>query len=183
MNDELEPIDIDDRSPGERMAAAGRVGVSRIAQLIDEQRLDIAALIWMLCTVTFTGVQIYQAFHAFGGAGFDVSTWDRIGALGQTGGPIVAFACIVGILLGLTWNSAIARFSIFLAGIVGGWVFIAGIFDIAANVHNNTSGNFSFGATNRAVGAIGGIALAGFGLVVMMIAWRAGSVADEGSIG
>jgi hypothetical protein len=182
MNDELEPIDIDDRSPGERMAAAGRVGMSRISQMIDEQRLDIVALIWVLATVTFTGVQIYQAFQLFGSR-FEASTWDKVAGLGQTGGPVVAVSCIIGILLALTWDSAIARFSSLVAGIVGGWVFVAGVFTVASNVHKNADGNIVFGQTNRAAGAIGGLAVAGFGLVVMMIAWRAGSVADADSIG
>jgi hypothetical protein len=182
MNDELEPIEIDDRSPGERMVASGRVGVSRIAEMLDEQRLDIAALIWVLCTVTFTGVQIYQAFNLFGSR-FEASTWDKIAALGQTGGPVVAVSCIIGILLALTWDSAIARFSILLAGFVGAWVFVAGIFTVASNVHKNADGNIVFGQVNRGAGAIGGLAVAGLGLVVMMIAWRAASVADGESIG
>lgn len=169
----LEPLDLDDRSPGERMLASSRVGMSRIGDLVDEQPIDIVALIWMLCTLAFTGVEIYQAFHLVG-SGFNVSTWDKIAALGQTGGPIVAVSCLVGIVFAVTSDTAIARFSILLAGIVGAWVFVAGVFDFASSVHQRTDSLITFGRGNRAVGAVGGLALAGLGLVVMMVAWRAG---------
>jgi hypothetical protein len=62
-------------------------------------------------------------------------------------------------------------------------VFVAGIFTVASNVHKNADGNIVFGQVNRGAGAIGGLAVAGLGLVVMMIAWRAASVADGESIG
>jgi hypothetical protein len=175
----LEPLNIDDRSPGEKMLASGRVGMSRVGELVDEQRLDVAALVWMICTVTFTGVEIYQAFHLFGASGFNPSTWDKIAALGQTGGPLVAMSCLVGIALAITTDSAVARWSIIMAGVLGAWVFVAGIFDFASNVHRSSESLISFNRGNRGAGAIGALALAGLGLVVMMIAWRTGGARPD----
>lgn len=169
----LEPLDIDDRSPGEKMLASGRVGMNRISELADEQRLDIAALVWIVCLVALTGVQIYQALHLFG-AGIAATSWDKVAALGQAGGGFVAVSCLVGIALAVTEDSTVARFSIMLAGVLGVWVFVAGIFNFASNVHRQSNDLINFNRGNRASGAIGGLALAGFGLVVMMIAWRAG---------
>src|SRR5215212_6640694 len=107
MDDEpLEPLNIDDRSPGERMLASGSRSVSRIGAMVDEQRLDFVALIWMVSTLVFTGTQIYDALDLFGTTGpvpgFSVSSWDKIAALGQTGGPYLAVSCLVGIVLALT---------------------------------------------------------------------------------
>jgi hypothetical protein len=51
------------------------------------------------------------------------------------------------------------------------------VLDIASAVHQGGDRNFQIGFLgqgNRAAGIVGGLALAGFGLVVMMIAWRAG---------
>ncbi len=172
----LEPLDIDDRSPGERMLASGRTGMSRLGELVDEQPLDIVALIWMACVVVFTGVQIYSALNLlnspFGGLG----GWEKVALLGQTGGPVIAVSCLVGIAIALTSESTIARVSVLLAGIVGVWVFVAGVLDIASAVHSsNPTLRIGFlGQGNRVVGTLGGLALAGFGLVVMMLAWRAG---------
>jgi hypothetical protein len=169
----LEPMDIDDRSGGERMLATGRAGVNRISELVDEQRLDVVALVWILSAIAFTGVQIYQALHLLE-SGVSISAWDKIAALGQTGGPLVAVTCLAGIALAITSDSAVARGAIVLAGVLGGWVFVAGIFNFASNVHRRSNALLDFSRGNRGAGAIGGLALAGFGLVVLMIAWRAG---------
>lgn len=169
-----QPLGIDDRSGGERLAASARVGVQRVGELVDEQRLDFIALIWVGCTVAATGVQIYQVIDLFGGAITD--SWSKIAALGQTAGPTVALSCLFGIALALMSDTAVSRFAILLAGIVGAWVFAAGMFDTAAALHQDSGDviQAQFAQGNRAVGVIGGLALAGFGLVVVMLAWRAG---------
>ena len=131
----------------------------------------------MVSTVAFVGVQIYSALNLFRGIGSSAfGTWDKIAALGQTGGPIVAVSCLIGIALAALLDSPAARFAIFLSGVTGAWVLVAGLFNIAAALHRNHSAYslaIGFGRENRAVGVIGGLALAGLGLVVMMLAWRA----------
>ena len=176
MDDQpLEPLDIDDRSPGEKMIDSGRTSFARLGEHFDNQGFDLAALIWMVSTIAVVGVEIYSALHLFGGAGtLSLGTWDKIAALGQTGGPVVAVSCLIGIALAAVLDSAAGRIAIVLAGVVGVWVLVAGLFDVAAAAHrgNNTFG-FGFSRENRAVGVIGGLALAGLGLVVVMVAWRA----------
>jgi hypothetical protein len=145
--------------------------------LFDRQSLDIVALIWMVSTAAFVGVEIYSALHLFRGIGSSAfGTWDKIAALGQTGGPIVAVSCLIGVALAALLDSPAARFAIFLSGVTGAWVLVAGFFNVAAALHRNDSPYslaIGFGSGNRAVGVIGGLALAGFGLVVMTLALRA----------
>jgi hypothetical protein len=173
----LEPLDIDDRSPGERMVASGRAGGSRLGELVEEQRLDFVALLWMVCTIGFTGVQIYSALHGFGGQFLRFDAWAKVAALGQTGGPIVALSCLGGIALAVMSDTAVARFAILVAGVTGAWVFVAGVLNVASAVHQGSDVLFRvafLGGGNRAAEAIAGLALGGLGLVVMMVAWRAG---------
>jgi hypothetical protein len=145
--------------------------------LFDRQGLDIVALIWMVSTAAFVGVEIYSALHLFGGIGGRAfGTWDKIAALGQTGGPTVAVSCLIGIALAALLDSPAARIAIFLSGVTGAWVLVAGCFNVAAALHRNNSAYsvvIGFGRGNRAVGVIGGLALAGLGLVVLMLAFRA----------
>jgi hypothetical protein len=139
--------------------------------LFDRQGLDIVALIWMVSTVTLVGCQIYNVLHVVGSA---ADAWQKIAVLGQTGGPVVAVSCVIGIGLAALLDSAAARFAIFLAGVVGGWAFVAGAFEVAASLHSrDTAIGFGFGRGSRGVSVVGGFALAGLGLVVVMIAWRA----------
>jgi hypothetical protein len=176
--DQLEPLDIDDRTGGERMIASGRAGISRLGELVDEQRLDIVALIWVGCLVAYTGTQIYGALDLFNGrvGGFGFGGWEKVAALASTGGPVIAISCVAGIALAFTSDTAQARVAIVLAGIVGAWVFVAGVLNVAYAFHRPGNRTFTFSlaqGSNRVVAAIGGLAVAGFGLVVMMIAWRA----------
>jgi hypothetical protein len=174
--EQLEPLDIDDRSPGERMIASGRAGVGRLGEIVDEQRLDIAALIWVGCTVAYLGTQIYSALDLFNGQFAGSGGWEKVAALAGTGGLGAALSCLAGIALALTCDTAPARVAILLAGVVGAWVFVAGDLNIAYALHQHgDSVQLLSRGTNRGVAVIGGLALAGFGLVVMMIAWRAGA--------
>jgi hypothetical protein len=170
MDDEpLEPLDIDDRSDGERMVAAGRAGADRFREVVADRHLDVAALIWMVSTVAFVGVEIYSALHFFGARLPGSDAWRKVAVLGQTGGPVVAASCLVGIALAAWFDTAAARFAIFLAALVGGWVLAAGVLDIAASAHS-TEMTFTVSSGNRVIGVIGGVGLAGLGLVVVMIA-------------
>src|SRR5882672_2420836 len=172
MDDQpLEPLDIDDRSPGEKMIDRGRTSVTRLGELFDNQGFDLAALIWMVSTIAFVGVDIYNALRLFRGTGTTLGTWDKIAELGQTGGPVVAVSCLVGIALAAVLSSSAGRFAILLAGVTGVWVLVAGLFNVASNAHHSHSPiAFAFNRGNRAVAVIGGLALAGLGLVVIMVA-------------
>ena len=121
----LEPLDIDDRSPGERMIASGRAGVGRLGEIVDGRRFDIAALVWMLCTITFVGTEIYTAFRVTGSDGFGGdSLWNRLAALTSSRGPFVAVSCLVGIVLAvLSLDTAGGRTALWLATLGGavGW--------------------------------------------------------------
>jgi hypothetical protein len=140
-------------------------------ELFDRQGLDIVALIWVGCTIASVGCQIYNVLDVVGGG---AQVWQKIAVLGQTGGPIVAVSCLIGIGLAALSDTAAARFAIVLAGVVGAWVLVAGAFEVAAAVHSrDTAIGFGFGHANRALSGISGLALAGLGLVVVMIALRA----------
>ena len=167
MDDQpLEPLDIDDGSAGER-------GLAGLDGIVDRQGFELAAVIWMVSTVAFVGVQVYTALDLLEGAGGTFDTWSKIAALGQTGGPIVALSCLAGIALATLAGTRAARFAVFLAGATGAWVVVAGLFDVAATLHRSEETlGFGFSQPNRAVGVIGGLALAGLGLVVSMLAWR-----------
>lgn len=177
MNDPtLEPLDIDDRSPGERMLASGRARVGRMGGLVDDSRFDLAGLLWMLCTLTFVGCQIYTVLKFAGGGTFngvtsDSSLWQKIAGLSATGGPIVAISCLAGIGLAVMFHTAAARFALFLATLGGAWVFVAGVFGIAATLHEPMYAS-AFNAGNRAVGALAALSFAGIGLVVAAIGLR-----------
>jgi hypothetical protein len=165
MDDQrLEPYAIDDRSPGVNTITGGRAG------------LDLAALVWMLCTITFVGCEIYSVLQITGngfGSGFDSSGWDKVAALATTGGPLVALSCIAAIALAAQVRSTASRVALLLATVVGGWIAIAGALQIASVLRRGDH-NVGFGLSggNRAVGVLGGLAFAGFGLVVAAVAMR-----------
>ena len=143
-------------------------------ELFDRQGFDIAALIWMVSTAAFVAVEIYSALDLFDITHLSVGAWEKIAALGQTGGPAVAVSCLIGIALASVLDSPAGRFAIVLAGVTGVWVLVAGLFDVAAALHRSDSSlRFGFTSQNRAVGVISGLALAGLGVVVVMLAWRA----------
>ena len=143
--------------------------LDRFRELVADRRLDVVALIWMVATVAFVGVQIYSALHFFGNSFPGYGAWQKVAALGQTGGPSVAVSCLAGIALAAWFDTAAARVAILLAALVGTWVLAAGVLDIAASAHSTTV-SFAITSGNRLAGVIGGIALAGLGLVVVMIA-------------
>ena len=71
--------------------------VMRLRGVVERDRLDIAALIWMLCTLTTLGAQIWTAAHVdlsdegfFGGP--TTTKWVRVYTLSTT----ASFGAIVG---------------------------------------------------------------------------------------
>jgi hypothetical protein len=147
--------------------------LGRLGELIDEKRFDVAALVWMLCILIFVGCQIYTVLK-LANAGFGSSAWDKVAALSQTGGPLVAASCGVGIALALWFDTANARFALWLAALGGAWVLVAGALQIVSAVHesDSTIGFLALNQQNRAVSALAGLAFAGLGLIVALVAGR-----------
>ena len=164
----LEPLDIDDRSPGERMVAIGREGLASVKAIVDDGRLDVAAVLWMLCAVATVGVGIYSALRStdFGAGG---GTWAKITALGTIGGPGIAVFCIAGIALAVPFKSPAARFALLLALAVGGWVVVSAGCDLASVLHDSTSRDAGLAAGDRAAAAVQAVAYGGFGAVVVLV--------------
>jgi hypothetical protein len=175
MDDQpLEPLDIDDRTGGERLLAGGRAGVDRLGALLDTQPLDLAALIWMLCTSAWVGTQIYNGLQlSFGNGGG--AFWNKLAVLARTGGPSIAITCLIGIVLAaLVLDATAGRIALWLATIGGLWVGIAGLMQIAVVLHtknNDVTLGISFDRGNRAVEVLQGLAFAGFGLVVAAVGY------------
>jgi hypothetical protein len=173
VTDDLEPIAIDDRSGAERIAATGRAGLARLDALANAGRIDVAALLWMLCTITYVGSNIYTYLH-LNGSGFTVSGWDTVSSLAATGGPNVAVLALLGIGLAFWFDSSASRLAVAFAMAAGAWVAIAGIFGIASVLHtpaNDLSGGPTFDGGNRVASTLGAAAFVGLGLLVVLIAW------------
>ena len=139
-------------------------------EFLRRQRLDVVALVWMVSTVAIVGVQIYGAFNFLSGRFPGFGTWEKIAALAQTGGPIVAVSCLAGIALAVMIDTTVARTALILAVIVGAWVLAAGVLDIASAVHGPSMVTFPLTSRNRPIGVIGGLGLIGLGLVVVLLA-------------
>ena len=168
-----QPLDIDDRSPLEKMTAGGGAG------------LDIAALVWMLCTITYVGCEIYSVLKIAGngfGFGSESSGWAKVAALATTGGPLVALSCIAAVALAVQVRSTLSRFALLLATVAGGWIVVAGAFQIASAMHraDNSVGFSGLSGGNRAVGVLSGLAFGGFGVVVAAVAIRLAAPATDG---
>jgi hypothetical protein len=78
-------------------------------EFLRRQRLDVVALLWMVSTVAIVGVQIYGAFNFLDGRFPGFGTWEKVAALAQTGGPIVALSCLAGIALAAMFDTTAAR--------------------------------------------------------------------------
>src|SRR5205814_4024904 len=122
--------------------------------------------VWMVCTLISVGVEIYSVLDIIpGGIGFPGrDAWTNIALLAQTGGPIVAVACAVGIALAAWSDTATARFSLWLAAVGGVWVIVAGALGIAAALHGGNAGTITYifaGRGNRAVAVAGSLAFVG----------------------
>ena len=139
-------------------------------EFLRKQRLDVVALIWMVSTVAIVGVQIYGTFNFLSGRFPGFGTWEKIAALAQTGGPIVAVSCLAGSRSPRCSTPTAARAAMILAVIVGAWVLAAGVLDIASAVHGPSMVTFPLTSRNRPIGVIGGLGLIGLGLVVVLLA-------------
>ena len=58
-NQPLEPLAIDDRSPGERMIAGGRAGLTELREVAERAHFGTIALLWMLFALMIVGAEVY----------------------------------------------------------------------------------------------------------------------------
>jgi hypothetical protein len=166
--DEL--IAIDARSPGERWADSGRAGWN---DMLERQRLDLAAMVWMICLWLITGTQIYSAVRMNFDDFSNSDWWARVAGFSQSGGIVLAFGSAVAIALALQQDSLLARRSLLLATVGGLWVIAAGFMGVAVSFHQETAPiSLSNGGESKFVSALLYVGFAGLGLVITIIAGR-----------
>jgi hypothetical protein len=174
--DPIDPLEIDVRSPGERWADSGRAGVDRLQGLIEQQRLDIAALAWMIFLLLITGVEIYSALRLHGDSGFPGNTdwWSRLAFLAQSGNILLTFGGAIGIALAVVHDSPVARRALQLAVIGGLWAIVANLMGIAVAFHDQSGVTFTIlgSGESKVVTALTYFGFGGLGLVIATVAWR-----------
>lgn len=174
--DPIDPLEIDVRSPGERWADSGRAGFGRLQGLIEQQRLDIAAMVWMIFLLLITGAEIYAALRLHGTSGFGNGGdwWTRLAFLAQSGNIVLIFGCAIGIALGLLRESTIARRALQLAVLGGLWAIVANLMGIAVSFHEESGLAFTSlgGNENKVVTALIYFGFGGLGLVIATVAGR-----------
>jgi len=193
---EFPPLDIDVRSPGERAIDRGREVVGRVNVLIETQRFDIAALVWLFFIFTITLAEIYRALFQTSVSGFSTGNkwWTKLEFLTSSGGTILIFGCLFGIVFALLRPGPLARIALWLCALGGLWATIAGCIGIAVAFHDPTGSNAdgtafsisrSFG--DKAVQGALYLGFAGMGLVLTLIAARIaiarGSAAEDTDAG
>jgi hypothetical protein len=169
-----ERIEIDVRSPGERWAEAGRVEFDRVRVLLEDGRLDVVALVWMLLLLSYTGLQIYNAwnFGSFGSIQNVSGWWTRLAFLAQTGGFLLIFGGLAAIVMAAFFDTTVARVALYLAMLGGAWTVATAMFGIAVAFHVEQSGPVLSNGENKYVQAFSAAALGGLGLLMAFVAWR-----------
>jgi hypothetical protein len=169
-----EPL-IDARSPGERWAESGRAGFERARALVEDGRLDLAALWWMVCVVVITAVEVYAALRASGLGNAPGSTdwWTKASLLANSGGIVLIFGSAIGVFLAAFSNRHPARVALRLAVGAGVWVALSALLGIAVAIHTG-DGNFAAfgtsGAEQKILSSIGELCFVGLGVVVAVVA-------------
>jgi hypothetical protein len=178
---EFPPLLIDVRSPGERAFDHGRDVVSRVNALIETQRFDVAALVWLFFIFTITVAEIYRALFLAAVEGLPSSDqwWTKLQLLTQSGGTILIFGCLFGIVFALLHPGPLARLALWLCAIGGVWATVTGCIGVAVAFHDpvgsNADGNAFSVAQSFGEKAVQGalyLGFAGMGLVLAAIAWR-----------
>ena len=188
LDDEpLEPIAIDDRSPGERMIAGGRAGLTELRGVAERLHFDTIALLWMLFALMIVGAEVYAAlrygnttgFPAPGGFGGDV--WLKALIVAEESGSF-AILCVIGIAFASLVPSARARLALWIAAAVGAWTVVAGLAGVVAAGHGYYSlstGEPGPPIVSRAVGSVRYFGFAGLGMLVVLVSWRLATAARE----
>jgi hypothetical protein len=180
----LEPLEpsIDVRSPGERWADSGRAGLERLKARVEQQRLDVAAVVWMALLFAIAGSEIYSALRFGNSQGFPGSSdwWFKLQLLAQSGGTVLVFGSAVGIALAVLLEGPMSRVALRLAVVGGAWSVAAGGCGVAFAFHPDPG----FGSVRvfdgRLTECVYYLGFAGLGLLIAMIAWRFARQVEEG---
>ena len=178
---EFPPLEIDVRSPGERAIDHGRDVVARVNALMETQRFDIAAVVWLFFIFTITLAEVYRALFQSGSEGIAAGDewWTKLQLLTSSGGTILIFGCLFGIVFALLRPGPLARLALWLCAIGGLWATITGCIGMAVAFHDPVGSNAdgsgfsisqSFG--EKAVQGALYLGFAGMGLVLTLIAVR-----------
>jgi hypothetical protein len=169
---EFPPLEIDVRSPGERALERGREAVRGVNVLIEQQRFDVLAVGWMAFVLAITLGQIYQSLWLSGTGGFPNSTdiWTKLQLLTQSGGTILIFGSLIGLVFAVFGQGPLARAAMWLATISGGWATAMGFVGITVSFHGTGFG--SAGLSGKLSEAVLFFGFAGMGMVLTLIAGR-----------
>ena len=172
----LEPLAIDDRSPGERMIAGGRAGLTELREFAERLQFDTIGLLWMLFALMIVGAEVYAALRygnpgGFPG-GFGGDAWLKALLLAEESGSF-AVLCVIGIAFASLVQSARARLALWVAAAVGAWTAVAGLAGVVVAWHGyDTSDSPGVAIENRAVGSLRYFGFAGLGMLVVLVAGR-----------
>ena len=181
MNDEpglpAEPPLVDARSPAERWAEAGRANFERVRALIDDGHLDTAALAWMGFVIAYSVVEAYSALRAsgFGDNSGSTDWWTRLQLLTNSGGIVLVFGAMIGIVLAVFFYGPASRLALRIAVGGGVWAVITALIGVAVAFHDSNGSFANFqqpGTEAKIVSALGSLSVGGFGLVIAVVAWR-----------
>jgi hypothetical protein len=144
---------------------------ARLRDVIEDDRLDTAALIWMACVVAYVGAQIWNAFGLKGSAldGY-VSGWERVLSLATTGTVAMIVAVVIGVAIAAATDSRASRLASTLAVVVAGWEALAGFLFVvyAAFAPDQNNARVSVSGTQ----VVAGLAVSVLGMLVAAAAWR-----------
>lgn len=171
---EFPPLPTDVRTPSERAFDAGRSVVGRVNTLVEKQRFDVLALAWMLFVLAIALGQIYQALWLSEADGFPGSSdvWTKLQLLTQSGGTILIFGSVIGLVLATIADGRRARPAMWLATLGGTWAMITGFIGITVSFHSGSGLGAGTGVASKLSEAVLFFGFAGMGMVVAMIAGR-----------
>jgi hypothetical protein len=171
--DDLPIVDV--RSPAERWADSGRTGFDRLQARLSESPFDVAAVAWMIFLLGLIGLQVYTAFRGTGFGEGPTTGWEKATLIASTGNIVISFGAAIGIALAIAYATTAARTALWMAVVAGVWVVIANVVGIAVAFHDESGGSgfvtFTRGTENKVVQALGSVMEAGFGLVILVIAY------------
>jgi hypothetical protein len=171
-----EPL-IDARSPAERWSDAGRANFERFRALVEDGRLDLVAMWWMIFVIAYTVVAIYSALRSsgFGNSPGSTDWWTRADLLTNSGGVTLVLFTMIGVVLAALFDGPAARHAFRLAMVGGAWAALMSLLDIAVAFHENTgpiAGFLPSGTEAKVVTSLGALCFGGLGLVIALAAWR-----------
>lgn len=169
----LEPLPIDDRSPGERWVQQGRSGITRIRESGDRHYFGTLALLWMLLTLLALGAEIYSILRFGNPGGFSggaADAWTKALLLAEVTAGF-SIASMVGVGLAALAPGGRSRAALLIAVVIGGWTVVVGIAGVAAAFHGFGDGS-SAPTESKFVESVRYLADGGLGLVVIFVALR-----------